>query len=326
MFDVRTTDVGVELLGPDGVRCLVLPQAGSQLASLRLAPRPARPAVEVLQAPPPEQLARAGWGAGAPILFPFPGRVRDGTYPYRGTTHQIQGARHPLHGFVGMAPWTVSEAAATGDGAWVRTHIDHADLGVAPEAFPGRYTLDVTHRVDPGGYGHDIEVCNVGDTPFPFGYGWHPYFRTPLVAGGLRGDCVVHVPAAARWELTPELLPTGRRLAAEGPYDLRGGRPLGGRSLDDPFTRLEADTGGWSEAALVDPAGGLRLAVRADASFAHWVVYSPRTLGAVCLEPYTCVPDAFNLDARGIAAGLLELLPGGRWRAALRVQLEALST
>ncbi len=321
-FELRTSELGVELLGPDGARCVVVPAVGSQLASLRLSPEPAAPAVEVLQAPSLEHLERAGWGAGAPILFPFPGRVQGGTYPYRGKTYHIHGARHPLHGFVGLVPWTVVDGEATDLGVWVRTRVDHADLGVDPESFPGRYVLEVTHRLDAAGYGHDIEVCNAGDGPFPFGYGWHPYFRTPLVSGGLREDCAVRVPAQARWELTAELLPTGRRLAVEGAYDLREGRPLAGRSLDDPFTLLQPDEDGWSEAALTDPAAALRLTVRADAAFAHWVVYGPRTLGAVCLEPYTCVPDAFNLEARGVPSGLMELEPGDRWQGRLRVRLE----
>ena len=306
------------------MRCHVLPRAGSQLASLCLSAEPESLAVEVLHAPPPDQLARAGWGAGAPILFPFPGRVQGGSYVYRGVRYRIPGGRHPLHGFVGLAPWTVVDAEATAAGAWVRTRIDHVDLGVPPEAFPGRYVLEVTHRLDAEGYGHDIVLLNAGDAPFPFGYGWHPYFRAPLVPGGRREDCEVRVPGRARWELTTELLPTGRRLAVEGAYDLREGRPLGGRSLDDPFTLLETDARGWSAAALSDPAGRLRLTVRADAAFAHWVIYGPRALGAVCLEPYTCAPDAFNLEARGVSAGLRELAAGERWQGALRVQLEPL--
>lgn len=315
-----------ELAGPDGAACLVLPECGSQLGALRLAPG-GREAVDVLQAPDPGHLRQAGWGAGAPILFPFPGRIASGEYPYRGRTHRLRSdrGRHPLHGFVGLVPWEVVDSGSGAEGAWVCTAVGHAGLGLPPEAFPGDYRLEVTHRLGPAGYRHDIRLENVGREPFPFGYGWHPYFRTPLAAGGTRGDCVLTLDAAARWELTAELLPTGRRLEVGGPYDLRQGSALGEKSYDDPFTLVAPDARGGSHATLLDPGAGLRLTVSADAAFREWVVYSPRTLGAVAIEPYTCAPDAFNLEARGIPAGVRELAPGETWTAWIAVGLETLA-
>jgi aldose 1-epimerase len=312
-----------ELRGPEGT-CSVVPSAGSQLGALALRPDPAASPVEVLFGPGPERVRQVGWGGGAPILFPFPGRVGGGEFPYRGITYRIPGGHgrgHPLHGFVGLAPWHVEDAGADAAGAWIRTRIDHGELGVPPEAFPGEYRLEVTHRLGGGRYRHEVRVVNTGSRPFPFGYGWHPYFRAPLLPGGSRAECRIRLPAEARWELTPDLLPTGRRLAVAGPYDLRAGSPLGDKSYDDPFTLLVPDEDGGSRAELEDPAAGLRLVVGAGPAFRHWVVYSPRSLGAVALEPYTCAPDAFRLEARGIPAGMLELQPGQSWTAEIWVEL-----
>lgn len=313
-----------ELSGPRGARCLVLPGVGSQLGLLALDPGAGRDAVDVLHAPPPPELRQAGWGAGAPILFPFPGRITGGEYRYRGESHRVgsgQG-RHPLHGFVGLAPWEVIEGGSDDHGAWVRTAIDHERLGVLPEAFPGQYRLEVTHRLGDGGYEQGILLRNTGSRAFPFGYGWHPYFRTPLLPRGTRADCTLTLQASARWELTADLVPTGRRLEVAGPYDLRSPNPLGDKSYDDPFTMVAPDPGGGSSIVLEDPRAGLRLTVWAESAFRDWVVYSPRTLGAVALEPYTCTPDAFNLEARGVAAGLRELEPGETWRSRITVRLQ----
>jgi len=313
-----------ELSGPRGARCLVLPGVGSQLAALALDPGEGRDAVDVLRAPAPAELRQAGWGAGAPILFPFPGRITGGEYQYRGDAYRVGGGhgRHPLHGFVGLAPWEVVDGGTDDRGAFVRTAVDHARLGVPAEAFPGQYRLEVTHRLGEAGYEQEIVLHNTGARAFPFGYGWHPYFRTPLLPRGTRGDCTLTLQAAARWELTADLLPTGRRLEVAGPYDLRGKSPLGDKSYDDPFTLVAPDPDGGSSIVLEDPRAGLRLSVWAAADFRAWVVYSPRTMGAVALEPYTCVPDAFNLEARGIAAGLLELEPGEAWRSRIAVRLQ----
>ena len=147
----------VRLQGPDGSTCVVVPTCGSQLATLRLSAESGAPAVDVLWAPPVAQLARAGYRAGAPILFPFPGRIARGTYTFRGQPYQVSGGqqRHPLHGFVGTVPWQVVEAGADEAAAWVRTRITHAELRLPPTAFPGLYVLEVTHRLQADGYEQD---------------------------------------------------------------------------------------------------------------------------------------------------------------------------
>ena len=311
------------LTGPAGARCVVLPGSGSQLASLRLPPAHGEDAVEVLFSPGAEDLPRAGLAGGAPVLFPWPGRITRGEYEYGGERYRVPGPpdRHGLHGFVHSVPWRLVGYGVDAAGAWAHTRVEHAALHLSGNAFPGLYVLDVIHRLGPQGYGHEVRVTNAGPSSFPFGYGWHPYFRVPLLPGGTRGDCAVRLAARARWELTPSLVPTGRRLEVHGPYDLREGSRLADKSYDDPFTLLDLDGDGCSHADLLDPTAGLVLTVKAGPAFAHWVVYSPRTLGAVCLEPYTCVPDAFNLERRGVPTGLLELAPGAEWRERVSISL-----
>jgi len=44
--------------------------------------------------------------------------------------------------------------------------------------------------------------------------------------------------------------------------------------------------------------------MRSSANVTHAVVYTPKH--AVCIEPQTCAPDAFNLAAQGVeGAGLV---------------------
>ena len=44
--------------------------------------------------------------------------------------------------------------------------------------------------------------------------------------------------------------------------------------------------------------------------FRECVVFIPPHREAICLEPYTAVPNAFELTERGIDAGLAELSTG----------------
>ena len=43
------------------------------------------------------------------------------------------------------------------------------------------------------------------------------------------------------------------------------------------------------------------------------MIFTPPHRQAFCVEPYTCVTDAVNLQQRGIDAGWRVLAPGEKW-------------
>jgi aldose 1-epimerase len=51
------------------------------------------------------------------------------------------------------------------------------------------------------------------------------------------------------------------------------------------------------------------------------VVYTPAHRQAFCIEPYTCVTDAVNLQARGIETGWRVLAPGDRWTGVVELRV-----
>jgi aldose 1-epimerase len=53
--------------------------------------------------------------------------------------------------------------------------------------------------------------------------------------------------------------------------------------------------------------------IAASPSFTQVVAFTPANRQAVCLEPYTCVTDAVNLQQKGIEAGWLVLQPSETW-------------
>ena len=80
------------------------------------------------------------------------------------------------------------------------------------------------------------------------------------------------------------------------------------------------DADGLCDRGAVE-SGAETLWVRASPAFRDVVVFTPPHRQAFCIEPYTCVTDAINLQPRGVDAGLLTLLPGGRWSAVVDVRL-----
>jgi aldose 1-epimerase len=47
-----------------------------------------------------------------------------------------------------------------------------------------------------------------------------------------------------------------------------------------------------------------------DDFFRACVVFNPPHRQAICIEPYSCIPNAYALAERGIDAGLRVLAPG----------------
>ena len=157
----------------------------------------------------------------------------------------------------------------------------------------------------------------------PFGFGAHPYFHAPLNPAGNRDSLLLQLDAGTRWPLDASLIPTGAAIPLAGKFDLRAPRPLDAETYDHAFRMAPPADAFASRARLIDPSLKLAIEVRADAAYGDFVVYAPAGSPVVALEPYTCAPDAFNLSARGIAAGMRELAPGEVFAAGFEIRLSA---
>ncbi len=113
----------------------------------------------------------------------------------------------------------------------------------------------------------------------------------------------------------------GCKLPASGPRAVSDGLPFGETQLDDVFTDLTA-LDSRVVCRLLDGVNQRRLSVIFDAAFAHCVVFNPPHREAICIEPYTSVPDAYALEERGIATGLRVLAPGDSFQASIEMRLD----
>ena len=82
------------------------------------------------------------------------------------------------------------------------------------------------------------------------------------------------------------------------------GLRLGDQQFDTVFTNMRADADGQCARDLADPTTGRTLTQSFDSAFTQCVVYTPPHREAICMEPYTCVPDAIRLAAEGHETGL----------------------
>jgi aldose 1-epimerase len=244
---------------------------------------------------------------GIPILFPFPNRIRDGVFKFRGEEFTVN---PPRHGFVRDKPWRVEAFNASNQegawkGAWLVSSFDATTYaGQILAQFPFPFRLEVIYRLLDGRLDMFTTVKNTGERTMPVGFGIHPYFRKPT-------EGAVTVSADERWELS-ESLPTGNLLPVEGIYDLRKRKSLEGLNLDDIFTKLKHDADGNVLCVLEDSERSTQTFVEFNAEqFPHVVVYTPPApRQAICIEPNSCPTDAFNLQERGVESNLIALGAG----------------
>jgi galactose mutarotase-like enzyme len=114
---------------------------------------------------------------GIPVLFPFAGKLADGTFALAGT-------KMKQHGFGRDRAWTVTERDAASVRMTLAADADtHAQY---PYAFTAHHTVMLVPR------GVQLELTIVAaDQPLPVSPGWHPYFALAAAdKSAVRGDVV----------------------------------------------------------------------------------------------------------------------------------------
>ena len=257
---------------------------------------------------------------GMPLLFPFPGRIGGAAFEFEGQQYPLEsddGHGNAADGFVHTRPWRVIERSPQHVVGQFQASVDDPSL---LNRWPADFRITVRYDLTGNKLHSQIVVENPDQRPLPFGFGAHPYFHVPLGGSGAPGDCVIKVPARGVWEVK-DLLPTGRKLPALGTKALCGGLRFSSATFDDIFTTLTC-AGGHCESRIEDPASGRKLKLAFDSGFRECAVYNPSHRKAICLGPYTCVPDAMHLSGRGIDSGLRILPPGESWWGNIHIELE----
>ncbi|REJ85608.1 MAG: aldose 1-epimerase [Planctomycetota bacterium] len=247
-------------------------------------------------------------GNGIPILFPFPNRIRDGRFSWDGQDYQIPlspDRPNAIHGFALDTPWRVIERGANRVvGEWQLSR-DDPDRAAA---WPTDCLIQVAYELSGATLRSKIRIINPDTRPMPWGFGTHAYFRLPLGEEGSVERCLIEAPVGKQWELE-DCLPTGNIVPIPAEKDVSRGAYVRSANFDDVLTGVTAQ-GDHIACVIMDEQSGLEVIQACDPRFREIVVYTPADRDAVCMEPYTCVTDAINLEQRGVDAGWHVLEPG----------------
>jgi aldose 1-epimerase len=271
--------------------------------------------------------------SGHPILFPFPGRFRHGTFSFLGKRYVLplndSTNQHAIHGFTPRNPWRIIQSGTTRDQAFATAEFCLSrDLPTARACWPADFLLAVTYGLLRDRLRVEARVENPGPGPLPCGMGYHPYFHLPGTTDpGIDGH-LLSARVGEVWD-TVELLPTGTRSPIPRHLDFRDSRPIEGVELDHVFTRVQCpeDTASAlsTVAELAHPNASGRLRILAGPQFRELVLFIPPHRKAVAIEPYTCSADAANLAERCIDSGWIIIPPNGTWQSVVEYQWIPLS-
>lgn len=230
-------------------------------------------------------------GGRGQLLMPWPNRIRDGSYSFGGTDHQLaltEPSRHNAsHGLVRWAAWSVEEHTANSVSLGYRL--------MAQTGYPWTVDLHVLYDLSADGLTVTQTATNMSGSPAPYAQGAHPY----LAAGAAPVDeWELTLPAATRLLVDDRLLPSGRADVAGTAYDFRAARPVGSTVLNDAFTDLDRDADGIATVTVRDRAGGRGVELWVDGRHRWLQVYSgddtPTPRRSLAVEPMTAPADAFR--------------------------------
>lgn len=301
-----------------GSRAKILPGVGFNCYSYSVA-TPAGPLQTLWSAPDLTDGTARPTGSGIPLLFPFAGRLRGTSFRFRGKDYELEagdGQGNAIHGFVFNRPWRVTEQAAQRVVGQFQASLDEASLLAH---WPADFRITAEYRISAGALVSEFLIENPDQKPLPFAFGTHGYFRVPL-GPDRADDCRVTVPVSTIWELE-SLLPTGTCGPSPLCEQLSRGMRLGETKLDSVFGGLRF-TDHRLATVIRDPTSGRTLTQTFDDQFTTCVVYNPPHRQAVCMEPYTTVPDPFSLLDKGIDPHLKVLAPGESFRTRIEIRVE----
>ena len=257
---------------------------------------------------------------GNPILFPFPNRIRNGTWQFEGKTYQFDKAPESpttIHGLLLNQPYQVENHTADGNGATLVCSLNSQDFPDVARQYPFPFKIEITYTLKDAVLTMETSIKNTGDRNMPMGFGIHPYFSVDLGTEANASQAIITVPAAKYWELDEVLVPTGKQHDVSGTQDLQSGQPFAKLKLDHVFTDVQF-VDGVSRCLIENRDTGYGMIMESDAQFRELVVYTPPDRDAICFEPYTCPTDAINLEARGIPAGVIVLAPNETFSGTVR--------
>ena len=234
------------------------------------------------------------------FLFPFPGRVAGGTYEYQGKHYQLptnEGGRdNAIHGFLAEAPFELVQKNMNQEMALLDFQYQYDG---SEQGFPFPTQINIIYEITNKGFQFTLKIINTGNSSFPFGLGWHPYFASENLAAA-----TLDFQAIEQLVVDENQIPTG----AEPNQFIS---PIGNQQLDTSYL--------LSNSMIRFSSHYYNMNLRTLFVEKEYLqLYTPPSRNSIAIEPMTCEPNAFNSHK-----GLQELAPNASYQWSVQVDLQS---
>ncbi|MCB0661952.1 MAG: hypothetical protein KDC24_04385 [Saprospiraceae bacterium] len=259
-----------------GNEIILTPEFGATILQVQLKGQPLLDTY-----PDPEALESLSWARNS-ILIPYPNRIRDGKYSWKGNAYNFpinnKATANSIHGFIRNQPSSVESVDLSEDYAQIVCSIPY-DGNL--DAYPWPFTVTITYTIsEEQGFEMEMMVENAGANEIPMGMGWHPYFTI----GGKANEWELSIPGSKKVEVDEKMIPTGQL------SDFEWDGPIGDLKIDTCFFVKSKEL---LEVNL--SAGDKKLLYWQDGHvWPFYQLFIPPDRHCIAIEPMTCNVDAFN--------------------------------
>lgn len=236
------------------------------------------------------------------ILFPFAGRIPNGEYTFEHRNYKLEtnetNRNNALHGLVFNKPFIVESCDTSNSEAKVQlTYVSNGTL----KGFPFKFKFQVTYLISNNVLTINFNIINKDSKPFPFGCGWHPYFKSERLESS-----TLSLSSNNKLACNDHLIPN---------VSIKNLEPstfsLNHKSFDDTFILLKNEVNFKTDK--------YKLLMNFNKNHPSYLqIYTPFDRKKIAIEPVSSAPNAFNNKM-----GLLELKPNEifHWDIDLKIKI-----
>jgi aldose 1-epimerase len=248
-------------------------------------------------------------GARCQTLVPWPNRVQDGKWSWRGRQLQLaltEPEQHnAIHGLVRWMSWTAAERDAHS--------VTMVCTSYPQPGYPWAVEVSNAWSLSDAGVEVVTTITNRSDTPAPVAAGFHPY----ITAGtSTIDDAVLTLPGQTRLLTGAQQIPIASQAVAGTAYDFQAPRPVGDLRIDHTYTDLQRDDDGRCRLRLAAPDGRNSVTVWVDEAYPYLEIFTgdelpdpARRRKGLGVEPMSVPPNAM-----ATGESLVTLEPGEHWQ------------
>lgn len=245
-------------------------------------------------------------------LIPFPNRINNGHYYFKGIKYQLPinepEKHHSIHGFLFDKKMNILEKKVHDDRVLITMeYIYEGDM----TGYPFIFELQIVYCLDSdNGFKCTTKITNIDKKSIPVGDGWHPYFKTE----GKVDDLMLELPSSKKVEIDANMIPTGKMEIFR-----KFSTPSKIGNMEFDTTLYLGDKEGRNSTFIYDTRNDLKINIWQETGkgkYNYLQIFIPPNRESIAIEPMTCNINAFNNND-----GLIVLEPGESFLASYGVSI-----